>query len=367
MKSKKIIHLITTIERGGAEKQLLILATEQIIQGLEVEVIFLKGLPELKDEFEKNGIKVNSSIANKNFITQIRLLRSYFKENLDLVHTHLPKSEVAAFLSGIKKRYVITRHNYELFWPNAPKFVACLLSRITSRSAVGGIAISEALKTYLLENREVSKKFPFQVIYYGFEKKLDSNSIKTSHVLDKYNLGNEIFKIGIISRLVPGKDYPTFFKALSEVLTINKNVFTFVVGDGYQRKYLYNLSKELKIERQIIWLGKIDHVPEFLSELDLFVFTSKGEGFGLVLLEAMLASRPILAANNSAIPEVLGKDYAGLFKTGDFIDLAQKISMVMENKVYSKGLVKSYQQQVKLFDPKLMAKNVISFYEYCGL
>jgi glycosyltransferase involved in cell wall biosynthesis len=148
---------------------------------------------------------------------------------------------------------------------------------------------------------------------------------------------------------------------------INKNIIAFEVGDGYQRKYLDDLSKELKIEKQVIWLGKIDNVPKFLSELDLFVFTSKGEGFGLVLLEAMLASRPILAANNSAIPEVLGKDYAGLFKTGDFIDLAQKISMVMENKVYSKGLVKSYQQQVKLFDPKLMAKNVISFYEYCGL
>jgi glycosyltransferase involved in cell wall biosynthesis len=366
MKIKKIIHLITTIERGGAEKQLRVLATEQIIQGLDVEVIFLKGLPELKDEFEASGIKVNSSVANKNFITQIRLLRSYFKENLGLVHAHLPKSEVAAFLSGIKDRYVITRHNYELFWPNAPKFVACLLSRITSSRAMGGIAISEALKTYLLENREITKKFPIKVIYYGFEKKIDFNSIKSNLVIDKYNLGKEIFKIGIISRLVPGKDYPTFFKALSEVLMINKNIFSFVVGDGYQKKYLYDLSKELKIEKQIIWLGKIDHVPEFLSELDLFVFTSKGEGFGLVLLEAMLASKPILAANNSAIPEVLGKDYAGLFETGDYIELAQKIFKVIENKDYSTGLIKSYQEQVKLFDPKLMAKNVLNFYEYCG-
>ena len=50
MISNKITHLITTIERGGAENQLLILASNQVKQGLEVEVFYLKGIPELKSE-----------------------------------------------------------------------------------------------------------------------------------------------------------------------------------------------------------------------------------------------------------------------------------------------------------------------------
>ena len=53
MIQKKIIHLITTIEFGGAEKQLLILARNQIKQGLKVEIFYLKGKPELKIKFEE--------------------------------------------------------------------------------------------------------------------------------------------------------------------------------------------------------------------------------------------------------------------------------------------------------------------------
>ena len=52
MTSNKVIHLITTIERGGAEKQLLTLASEQVQLGMKVEVIFLKGKSELNKEFE---------------------------------------------------------------------------------------------------------------------------------------------------------------------------------------------------------------------------------------------------------------------------------------------------------------------------
>jgi hypothetical protein len=52
MISKKVTHLITTIERGGAEKQLLTLASEQVQSGLNVEVFFLKGKPDLKNKFE---------------------------------------------------------------------------------------------------------------------------------------------------------------------------------------------------------------------------------------------------------------------------------------------------------------------------
>ena len=71
MNPKKIIHLITTIEFGGAEKQLLILAANQVKQGLEVEVFYLKGKPELKVKFEEVGVKVNSLLVNQPFIFQV--------------------------------------------------------------------------------------------------------------------------------------------------------------------------------------------------------------------------------------------------------------------------------------------------------
>ena len=138
------------------------------------------------------------------------------------------------------------------------------------------------------------------------------------------------------------------------------------MGDGNQKKELFLLAKNLGIHKNVFWLGKIDGVSKFLSELDLFVFTSKGEGFGLVVLEAMLASKPILAANNSAIPEVLGKSYSGLFETGNFNELASKISKVIESSEYSKVLVDSYKPQIELFNPNMMAKLVKQTYEIYG-
>lgn len=366
MITNKIIHLITTLERGGAEKQLLILVEEQVNQNLDIEVIYLKGKPDLKQEFEQLGVKVSDFVANKKFISQVIILKKYFRDYSGLVNTHLPRAEVIAFLTVNKKRYVISRHNHEQFWPSAPKLVSVLLSRIVVSRAAGGISISRTLKEYLIKNREISKKFPMRVIYYGFSRKSESDPDQTSHKSRIFTQINDSFKIGIISRLVPGKDYPTLFKALQRALERYKKIDLYIVGDGNQREELFLLAKTLGIHRNVFWLGKIDGVSKFLSELDLFVFTSKGEGFGLVVLEAMLASKPILAANNSAIPEVLGKSYSGLFETGNYKELALKISKVIESSDYSKDLIESYQPQIELFNPNLMAKLVKQTYEMYG-
>jgi glycosyltransferase involved in cell wall biosynthesis len=366
MINKKVIHLITTIERGGAEKQLLVLAKEQVNQGFAVEVIYLKGKAELKDAFQDIGVKINEQVSNKKITSQIIFLRNYFLNNQFLIHAHLPRSEVVAYLTTTKNGYVFTRHNYEQFWPSVPKFVSSILSRIIITKAVGGIVISKALKEFLINNKEIPKNFPVQVIHYGFDQKITQYNSREARSQNRTTSDNNIFSIGIISRLVPGKDYPTLFEAIKELLRNQSQLTLSIVGDGYQKKNLLNLSKKLGIEKKLIWRGKIENVEDFLSELDLFVFTSKGEGFGLVLLEAMLALKPIVASNNSAIPEVLGSNYDGLYETGNHIELAAKILKVIQSKEYSKELINSYLPQIKLFDPVLMEKSVREVYERFG-
>ena len=93
---------------------------------------------------------------------------------------------------------------------------------------------------------------------------------------------------------------------------------------------------------------------------------SKYEGFGLVLLEAMVSKKPIIAANNSAIPEVLGKTYKGLFSTGDVNALAQQIKTAISDKNFSERLVQSYSSQLSSFDPSDMNKYVKSIYSNAG-
>ena len=126
------------------------------------------------------------------------------------------------------------------------------------------------------------------------------------------------------------------------------------------------MSKSLGVDDKVHWLGKTEYITEFLSKIDLFILPSKYEGFGLVLLEAMVAKKPIIAANNSAIPEVLGKTYEGLFLTGNVKALAQQIKTAISDKNFSERLVQSYSSQLNLFDPSKMNTNIEKVYANAG-
>jgi glycosyltransferase involved in cell wall biosynthesis len=264
-----------------------------------------------------------------------------------------------------KKKFIISRHNFEPFWPNKPKLVSVLLSRFVTSRAAGGIAISNAIKNYLLVAKEINKNFKVSVIYYGFDR--DENVLLESNriINEKLNSPKD-YKLGTIGRLVAGKNYPTMLEAVAKIVDVYPTVKFFIVGGGSSDQALINTCKDLRIEDNVVWLGRTEHIREFLSKIDLFIFASKGEGFGLVLLEAMLASKPILAANNSAIPEVLGLNYKGLFPTDSYKLLSDKIIELINNQAKSDSLVSDYKEQIKLFDPVDMADNVLNVYNVAG-
>jgi len=363
MKIKQVIHLITTIERGGAEKQLLILAREQIKIGLKVEIIYLKGKPELKDNFEAAGCTVNGIFANKSLYKQVILLSKLLRNTKIIVHAHLPQAELVAALSTKKNRFIISRHNSERFWPSGPKILSIIFSRVVCIRASSGIAISNAVKEFNLRSREVPKNFQFVVIYYGCDLKpyISQNGIR--QISSGFPNSSNIKIIGAIGRLVDQKNYPTLLQAFALSLKEYKDIHLVVVGSGDSKQELINISNRLKINHKITWLGRIEYIPEFLSKIDVFVLPSNYEGFGLVLLEAMVANKPILAANNSSIPEVLGSNHTGLFETRNYEDLSFKINKVLTEAKFEKDLKKNYEKQLSLFDSKKMVKKILKVYE----
>ena len=366
MISKKVTHLITTIERGGAEKQLLTLASKQVQSGLKVEVIFLKGKSDLKNEFEESGVKVNNLLAGKSFLKQIFLLSTYLRKNPSPIHAHLPQSELLAAIVITKKYFVFSRHNSEPFWPGGPRIISNALSKYVCKRASQGIAISNAVRSYLIKRGEIPNGYTIDVVYYGFQKDISINSESLSLVTNYMTGKNSNYNIGTIGRLVPQKDYPTLLSAFSNVLESVPGIELYVVGEGYLQKDLIKLSNSLGINDKVHWVGKTEYIKEFLSKIDLFILPSKYEGFGLVLLEAMVAKKPIIAANNSAIPEVLGKTYEGFFSTGDVNALAQQIKTAISDKNFSERLVQSYSSQLNLFDPSKMNINIEKVYANAG-
>lgn len=359
---KRVLHLITTLERGGAENQLMVLVTEQIQADLEVGVLGLKGTLELKGELTKVGAKVFEKVTNYPFLFQIFLTRKLIKRfSPDIVHAHLPRAELLALFSTSRIPFIVSRHNSEAFFPKAPKTISNYLSRLVLKKTVGGIAISKAVLNYMESRGELPLKHNFEVIYYGAKTRDLHNSPKTSKFSKNLLLEGK-FIVGTIGRLAFQKDYPTLLKAFSMFVKLKPNTLLLVVGSGPAEKKIKTFAEAIGLGDKVIWIGRTSEIEQFLSVLDVFILTSIYEGFGLVLLEAIQAGIPIIAANNSAMPEVLGSGYLGFAETGN-VDQFTSLLVQSTNEDFRTKLIQSASSRLDLFDSKKMYSEVKRKYE----
>jgi glycosyltransferase involved in cell wall biosynthesis len=359
---KSVIHVITTISMGGAEKQLLTLASEQAKSGREVKVIFLKGTPELEADFEESGVSIYGSIANRNPFIQVFLLAHHLKNIRDtIVHAHLPRAElICSLVLSKRNNLIVSRHNSEPFFPGAPSVISRFLSNYVVSKSKYVIAISEAVKKFLIDTKEVRNLKKIEVVYYGFSltKVLDTSfvdNIKYKEVRDKQLV------IGTVSRLVPQKDLKTLIKGFSIFNNRFPGAYLVVVGEGNLKSELIDYSRDLGIENNVIWFGRTSQVELVIREFDIFALTSVYEGFGLVLLEAIASGVPIVAARNSAIPEVLGSDYEGLFETGNSEELAKLIEQSL-NSEQNQRMKNQMANRINTFLPGIMRTKIDGLY-----
>ena len=349
-----MFHLITTISRGGAENQLLILVKEQIKQGLEVHVVYLKGEPELRNDFESCGAMVHSDLSKLFPLFQPIRFRSLIKGKNAIVHAHLPRAELVALFTCTKFKFFVSRHNAEPFFPGAPIGISNILSRIVEMRSRKFIAISNAVKDFLVSRGEVSYLENIEVVHYGYH-------LRNEGKVPKANSTDEILKLGTISRLTLQKDIPTMLSAFLEYKARARTSSLSILGAGILNFELQQISKQMGIEESVFFLGRSPLIFDFLTGLDAFILTSKYEGFGMVLLEAMDAGIPVIASRNSAIPEVLGDDFPGLCTTGDSKDFCQKIEL-LNDPSYRKMILDKQSKRLKLFDAETMSQKIKKIY-----
>jgi glycosyltransferase involved in cell wall biosynthesis len=353
---KKIIHVITTIERGGAEKQLLILIQQQLKLGHEVDVIPIKGLPELEEDLHKLGARVHLELLNKKFIAMvIKLRRLLSLDSSAIVHAHLPMAELLSRIAllGLSNSFIVSRHNAEPFSP----FLSRILSTFVTSRAHCIIAISQVVKQFLIDSKEITNIAKIHVVHYSF----DPNVVfLDSPRNDSAPTGS--LQLLTIGRLVKQKNYPFLLSGLSLVSTMDVDFRLCVLGSGPLELELKNLSKKLGIGEKIDWLGRHKDVQSFLKSSDALLMSSLYEGFGLVLLEAMQLGLPIIAPRRSTFPEVLGEDYPGLYLPDSCKDMAFKIESLRNRDFYSHA---SKQSLLRLnnFDPDKMAHAIEVCYD----
>ena len=356
-----ILHVITTIDRGGAENHLLELARAQVKIGHKVAVAYLKGTGEQKENFRSAGIEVIQ--GGKSFFTQFAKIHRLARSGLfPIVHAHLPQAELACL--GIPN-HVISRHVTKRFVPSGPVFISKLAAKLSSHRC-HVIAISEAVRDFLNENNELSKTAEINVVYYGINHKdFEIPNFDRVQWRQKHFLCDEsTFVFGSISRLDPQKDLTTLIRAFA---IVSKEIESklFVMGVGPLRESLASLASELKLTGKIMFMGKRADTPEFLNSIDAFILTSKYEGLGLVLLEAMASGAPIIAANNSAIKEVVNKNVAILFTTSSVEELVASMrQMVRDDKERIERVVKGKRRVCENFGVDSMLEGTERVYSY---
>ncbi|OGT35064.1 MAG: hypothetical protein A3F11_07595 [Gammaproteobacteria bacterium RIFCSPHIGHO2_12_FULL_37_14] len=152
------------------------------------------------------------------------------------------------------------------------------------------------------------------------------------------NLPAESFVFGNIARLVPNKDQVSLIKAFAGMRSSCPNALLIIMGDGELQISLKQLVKDYQLDNQVIFTGFLDNAMRYMKAFDCFILSSIQEAFGRVLLEAMIAKRPIIATQVNGIPEVVA--HTGLLiQAKDIIALEAAMKQV-----YHRSLQEHLQQ-----------------------
>lgn len=357
--SMKILHVITTIERGGAEIQLLTLARNQVSLGNQVFIHYLKGIPELASDFEDFQVQILP--PSRYFLSNILRLRRIMRQGFDVTHAHLPRAELQLVLAQILSKktsiLVASRYNAESFFPTAPRLISRFLSNMVLRSFAGVIFISSTVKDYIYQERELPKCTKTAVIHYGYDER-----VKESQVIQSKETPFKP-KFLFVGRLTEQKNVPLLISAFKIHLANSPLSELHIYGSGRLEKSLQ--FSTVDVSNNVFWHGRSPRLNEIMRSYSCLILPSRYEGFGLVLLEAMQNGLPILAANTSAIPEVIGIDHPGLFSIQEAVFLSEKLQEFCSSKLPEK-ILKYQQKRLKLFNPINMAISIQNFYFDCS-
>ena len=314
----RVLHVITEIDRGGAENHLFDLVKHQRRSGMTVTIAYLCGKGYWKVPLEALGAEVHPLWLQfygelKPLVRLRRLIRG---TEFDLVHAHLPPAElyVRLALLGISRKalpFVITKHNQERFWAGPGKRI---LGRWVARRADRLITISEAVKAYMSGSGLGVDRRHLETIYYGIDaaRFAESPRAAATSLRRRWGIADNELAIGFVGRLVPQKDIGTLIRGFALFAARFAHAKLVIVGSGPLDEELRRIAEELRISGRIVWAGFRDDIATVISAFDIFALTSIYEGLGLVLLEAMASGLPIVATRVGAIPEVVADGETGV-------------------------------------------------------
>lgn len=362
----KICQIITQTHFGGAQKYVCDISNS-LSDDFDITIAFGNGK---KQELEKNITNKSIKIIKfKYLIRKINPIKDklafwemffFFRKNkFDAIHLHSSKAgflaSISAKLAGIKK-VIYTAHGW-VFKEDSSKlkkwFYICL-EKISAKFKNKIICVSQNDYDLALKYK-ICDKSKLEMIYNGFvQKNPMQKNIARQFVFERINKHDydEII-IGTVSNLYKNKGIDILIKASQILNNKYSNLIFIVFGSGPEEQSLKSLVQELNL-KNFYFLGIIEdsfNAYKYFRAFDIFTLSSRKEGLPYTLLEALNAQISIVCSNLDSITEIIKNNQNGLiFKSQDYVDLADKISLLIDDKELALGLIKNTNKILEKFN-----------------
>jgi glycosyltransferase involved in cell wall biosynthesis len=287
------VHRIRGI--GGSERHLLTLLPALAERGIEPVLIGLDDPASNPVDFYDALTVPAVRLPSPRDLDPALLLRLLRELRAEVVHTHLVHADVyggvAARLRGAK--LVSTKHNDDPFRIGSFRYVERALAAASARI----VTITDSLRRFTVDQVGIPAR-KVETIHYGMD---DLPAPWGANPVDGVPAGARVLLA--ISRLVPQKGVDVAIRALP--LLPDDTVLVVVSSTQQERGALLALARELGIERRVFLLGRVPDVAAWLRRAVVLVHPARWEGFGLGVLEAMLAGLPVVASDVSSLPELV--------------------------------------------------------------
>jgi glycosyltransferase involved in cell wall biosynthesis len=339
----RVLHLLDTLNRGGAEMQALDVCRNARDFGIDLTLVTMKG-GALETNFRASGVDFEK--LNRRFPIDIYLasqLRKTIKEReIEVVHGYQAVEGLHLYLATRGLKNVKKVLSFQGFLTDRKNRLALkfLIPRMDAN-----IVVSRGLQTWHAEIDKLDTG-NFQVIYNGADKKRLEPTGK--NLREELNLPENSLLIGMVGNFYQAerKDQMTLCRALPKVFAEIENahcVFAGKIEAGAEDKAAdcINFCIENKIIERTHFLGARGDIPDVLAALDVFVFSSLHEGLPVAVSEAMLAGVPMIVSDIEPLLEASANGkYAEVFPVKNAEILTEKILKLLKDARLREDLAK---------------------------
>jgi len=358
----KVLHVHKITGIGGSERHLLTLLPALRERGLDARFLGLdvEGTDAPRFYAELRALDVPHAhvrcAADVNPLMARDVIRAVRAERPDLLHTHLVHGDVYGTLASVAGRVplVSSRHNDDRYLLGPFRHV----DRAFARRARRLIAISDAVRSFLEAAGLPAGKLV--TVHYGLDALPDAPSeISPAQA----GVPEDAPLLLAIGRLTAQKDHATLIRGFARVHAETPDAVLAILGVGPFETETLALVAELGLEGAVLLPGRLE-IRDWLERANVFVHTSRWEGFGLVLLEAMLASLPIVATRVSAVPEIVVEGRTGrLLEPGDAEGVATALLGLLDDPGAARALGRAGLERARTeFSVETMAQKTIEVY-----